>query len=110
MPTWSVTAQAPLRDLLSGLGMPLAFTDAADFSGMTTDVPLEVADVLHQAVVRVDQHGTEAAAATAVVMGATSAVAPPPVTVVVDRPYLYVIHDLERATPLFVGRVVDPRS
>ncbi len=75
---------------------------------MTTDEPLYVADALHQTFVAVDEQGTEAAAATAVVMGATSA-AREPETVLLDQPFLFVVHDTDHGTPLFVGRVADPR-
>jgi serpin B len=87
--------------------MAVAFGDHADFSGMTTDTRLAITDVLHQTYVAVDEAGTEAAAATAVVVGETSL----PVTrheVVLDRPFLYVVHDTAHGTPLFVGRVADP--
>jgi serpin B len=89
--------------------MPTAFDDTADFSGMTTQEKLLISAVLHEAFIAVDETGTEAAAATAVVMGAVSA-GPTPVSVVVDRPFLFVIHDLATATPLFVGRVTDPTA
>ena len=109
LPRWTFRSKASLKDLLSDLGMPTAFTDQADFSGMTDDgTDLHVGAVLHQAYVAVDEHGTEAAAATAVGMQATSM--PQYVDVVVDRPFLFVIHDVEHGTPLFVGRVTDPRG
>lgn len=66
--------------------------------------------VLHQAMVAVDEEGTEAAAATAVIMGVTGAPLEPAVSVVADRPFLFVIHDVETSTPLFIGRVTDPRA
>jgi serpin B len=107
LPKWRFRLQASLRDVLAKLGMPLAFSDAADFSGMTHDEPLAIAAVLHEAFVAVDENGTEAAAATAVVMGTTSGRLEPEV-VTVDRPFLFVIHDVQDDTPLFVGRVDDP--
>ena len=96
-----------LKDPLKRLGMRVAFGADADFSAMTTDAQLAITDVLHQTFVAVDEAGTEAAAATAVVMGETSM----PVTqyeLVLDRPFLYVVHDTAHGTPLFVGRVADP--
>lgn len=88
--------------------MTLAFDPLrADFSGMTTDTSLFVKDVLHQTFVAVDEQGTEAAAATAVVMDATSGVFAPE-TVVLDRPFLFAIHDVAHGTPLSVVRVADP--
>ena len=62
--------------------------------------------MFHDAFVAVDENGTEAAAATAVV--STRLSAPPPVTVRVDRPFLIVIYDAETGQNLFLGHVVDP--
>jgi serpin B len=91
--------------------MPTAFDDElADFSGMTTQEKLFITAVLHEAYIAVDESGTEAAAATAVVAGVTAGRVTTPVTMVVDRPFLFVIHDLATATPLFIGRVTDPTS
>ncbi|MCW2765097.1 MAG: Serpin [Nocardioides sp.] len=109
IPTWTFRTQASLRATLEALGMPTAFTGNADFAGMTTDEPLQIAAVIHQVFIAVDEEGTEAAAATAVVVRAESALAPG-VRMVVDRPFLFVIHDVEHGTPLFVGRVSDPRG
>ena len=64
--------------------------------------------MVHQTFIAVDEHGTEAAAATAVLMGTTSM--PQTVDFVVDRPFLFVIHDTAHLTPLFLGRVIDPRG
>ena len=84
-----------------------AFADGqADFSPMTTDERLYVAFVLHQAFVAVDEDGTEAAAATAVGMDESAALRSH--TLVLDRPFVYVVHDTAHGTPLFVGRVADP--
>jgi serpin B len=107
LPRWSFRREAALKELLASLGMPTAFTDAADFSAMTADLQLLVSEVLHQGFIAVDEHGTEAAAATAVVMTTTSALADT-ATLVLDRPFLFVVHDLELGTPLFAGRVSDP--
>ena len=109
LPRWTFLAQAPLKDALDALGMTAAFDDsAADFSAMTTEADLVVTDVLQQVFIAVDEAGTEAAAATAVVAGVTSAPADPPQPLVVDRPFVFVIHDVEHGTPLFLGKVVDP--
>lgn len=106
LPRWTFRTQTTMNEVLKELGMPTAFTDAADFSGMTTGVRLAIAAVLHEAFVAVDEEGTEAAAATAVVARQTSAAMG--VLVRADRPFLFVIHDVKTATPLFVGRVADP--
>ncbi|HET7735745.1 MAG TPA: serpin family protein [Nocardioidaceae bacterium] len=108
LPRWKVRTEAMLKETLVALGMPTPFSEsAADFSGMTHEAELVIAAVVHEAFVAVDEKGTEAAAATAVVMRDTSAGVTPEV-VTVDRPFLYVIHDVEHGTPLFVGRVDDP--
>ena len=77
---------------------------------MTTEDKLFVGDVLQQVFIAVDEAGTEAAAATAVVMGTTSAPVETPEPLVVDRPFLFVIHDVQHGTPLFLGKVVDPAT
>lgn len=110
LPRWTFRTEAPLGDVLKELGMPMAFDDRrADFSAMTDeDLFLYLAAVLHQGFVAVDEEGTEAAAATAVVMRTESAVVTE--ELVVDRPFLFVVHDVEHRTPLFVGRVTDPTA
>lgn len=108
MPRWTFRTQSPLRDALIELGMPTAFAPGgADFSAMTREEQLFVSAVLHEVFIAVDERGTEAAAATAVVMSVTSA-GPTPGVLVLDRPFLFVIHDTEFGIPLFVGRVGDP--
>jgi len=110
LPRWTFLALTPLKDALSDLGMATAFDeDAADFSGMTADERLHVGAVLQQVFVAVDEAGTEAAAATAVVMQAETAVMPAAEPLVVDRPFVFVIHDTQHDTPLFLGKVTDPR-
>jgi serpin B len=110
LPRWRFRTQLPLQEALVGLGMVTAFDERdADFGGMTREVRLHVSAVLHQAFVAVDEEGTEAAAATAVGMSTTSAPAFEH-EVVVDRPFLFVVHDVEHLTPLFVGRVTDPTA
>ncbi len=108
LPRWTFRMQAALNGPLAELGMPTAFDERADFSGMTTEEQLYISAVLHEAFIAVDEAGTEAAAATAVVMAVTSM--PQVVPFVVDRPFMFVIHDVETATPLFVGRVADPTA
>jgi serpin B len=102
-----------LKDTLIEMGMPIAFTDDADFRDMA-DPPnpadrLKISNVYHKAFVEVDEAGTEAAAATAVVMQ-TRGVAAPPERFEADHPFLFVIRDLRNGTILFLGRVTDPRA
>jgi serpin B len=108
MPKWTYDSGFQLKDALTALGMPHAFENA-DFSGMGGKEPLAISDVYHKAFVAVDEEGTEAAAATGVVMGATAA-APPPQKLVLDRPFLYLIYDNDTASILFLGQVMDPSA
>ena len=108
LPKFSFDAPLGLKDVLYGLGMVDAFTAAADFSGIDGTRNLVITDVLHKGFVAIDEKGTEAAAATAVIIGETSA--PEPATLVVDRPFMFFIRDIPTGAILFVGRVVDPRS
>ena len=106
-PKFSIETKAELADVLAALGMPSAFDDQADFSGITTAEKLKISNVIHQANIDVDEKGTEAAAATAVVMRMLSAPAEP-VTVRVDRPFLFALRDVPTGAILFLGRVADP--
>jgi serpin B len=106
LPRFSVDSSFALRDTLGKLGMPLAFTDMADFSGIDGKPDLQLTSVVHKAFVKVDEDGTEAAAATGVVVGTTSA--PPPAEIHLDHSYLFLIRDKPTGTILFLGRVEDP--
>jgi len=106
-PRFEFRTQAALSDALKGLGMPRAFTEDAEFPRITLQGRLLIQDVLHEAFISVDEEGTEAAAATAVVMGVTSAPSDF-VDLTVDRPFLFLIRDRETGAPLFLGRVLDP--
>ena len=110
LPKWTFRTNAPLGDRLVELGMPTAFDRTrADFRPMTEeDLDLYISAVVHEGFIAVDEEGTEAAAATAVVM--TEASAPVAQPFHVDRPFLFVIHDVEHGTPLFLGRVDDPSA
>jgi serpin B len=100
-----------LRDQLIALGMADAFDpDAADFSGMDGKRDLFIGNGFHKAMVRVDEEGTEAAAATAVNMQATSALIDPPLTLALDRPFVYLIRDDATGALLFMGRVANPKA
>src|SRR5579884_1665217 len=85
LPKFRFSWDQSLVPLLAGLGMPAAFADDADFSGMSS-TPLHIGDVRHKAYIAVDENGTEAAAATAVTMEVSSARAPiAPVQLHLDR-------------------------
>jgi serpin B len=107
MPKFEFDSRFSLKQALEAMGMPAAFSGGADFSGMTGSTDLFISDVLHKAFVSVDEEGTEAAAATAVVMK-LSVAAEEPTTVTIDRPFIFLIRDIETGAILFVGRVVDP--
>lgn len=108
LPKFNLKSEFGLGDTLASLGMPDALNPAqADFSGMNGKRDLYVQAVVHKAVVTVDERGTEAAAATGVVVGVTSAPANP-VTLTVDRPFVFLIRDVKTGTVLFLGRVLNP--
>lgn len=110
MPKFDFRTSVALKEVLQSLGVKDAFVPrVADYSGMTDDVRLYVSAALHQATIAVDEKGTEATAATAVIGGIESA----PVTsltLVLDRPFFLVIHDVESRIPIFLGRVADPTA
>jgi len=110
MPRFEFESAFSLNEILAAIGMPVAFSGGADFSGMTGNTDLFISHVVHKAFVCVDEAGTEAAAATAVVMKLTAAPGTPPVQVTVDRPFVFLIRDIETGTILFVGRIVDPSA
>jgi serpin B len=109
LPKFQLTVDFELKPVLSAMGMPTAFTSAADFSGMTGSGGLSLSAVVHQAYVDVHEEGTEAAAATAVVVGRVSAPFPSRVFRA-DRPFVFAIRDARSNSILFLGRVTDPRS
>jgi serpin B len=108
LPKFKFESQFSLPDQLSALGMTDAFDpNRADFSGMTGNRDLYISDVIHKAFVAVDEKGTEAAAATAVIM--QLAMAPmSEITLTIDRPFIFLIRDTVSGQILFMGRVVNP--
>jgi serpin B len=111
LPKFDIGTSADLSVVLADMGMPTAFSDAADFSGMTTAEKLTISAVIHQANITVDEEGTEAAAATAVVMRTTSAPEPlEPVELIVDRPFVFAIRDNPTGALLFMGHIGDPTA
>lgn len=94
-------------ETLSNIGMPTAFTGAADFSGMDGTQDLLIQNVIHQAFVEVNEEGTEAAAATAVVVGIES-VGPRIPIFRADHPFIFIIQEKGTGNILFMGRVADP--
>ena len=109
IPKFQMTCEYRLDEVLAAMGMPDAFSGSADFSGMNGKDELAIGAVIHKAFVDVNEEGTEAAAATAVVMKRT-AVLPmrkPPVFRA-DHPFVFMIRDLKTKSILFVGRVMNP--
>lgn len=107
MPKFTFTTKYILNENLGELGMPLAFTESADFSVMDGSRDLFIQVVIHQAFVDVNEEGTEAAAATGIGIGITSA--PPPVPVFrADHPFIFIIQEKDTGNILFLGRVVNP--
>ena len=108
LPRFKTTAEFSLGDTLVAMGMADAFDPAkADFSGMSGKKDLFISAVVHKAFVDVNEEGTEAAAATAVVARMT-AVAEPPPEFRADHPFLFLIRDTKTGAILFLGRILDP--
>jgi serpin B len=109
MPKWKVESKWKMKDVLKQMGMVEAFSQAkANFTGINGGIePLWIAEVIHQSFISVDEQGTEAAAATAVVMEGG---AMPPAPLVIDRPFIYLIRDVATGSILFAGRVMDPTA
>jgi serpin B len=97
-----------LKSILSDMGMPEAFSDYADFSGMTGEKELKIYDVIHKAYIDVNEDGTTAAGATVILMGLESCPETPPVEIVFNRPFIFVIRDKPTGAILFMGRVSNP--
>jgi serpin B len=111
LPRFRLEAAFDLIPALRRLGVVAAFGADADFGEITEAAPLRIGAVAHKAYVDVDEQGTEAAAATAVVIRAAGALrAPPAVTMVVDRPFLFAIVDGTAGLPLFLGQVSHPAA
>jgi serpin B len=107
MPKFEYESEFGLSKTLIEMGMPTAFGDGADFSGMDGTRNLYIKDVVHKAFVSVDEEGTEAAAATAVII-AEMGIMIPEIEMTIDSPFIYVIRDIETGSILFLGRVMDP--
>ena len=110
LPRFHVTIHSDLVPTLSALGMPIAFSAAANFSGITTSVPLAIGTVQHGADLKVDETGTIAAAATGASMVATAVAPVPAPTVNVNHPFLLFLRDGATGAVLFAGRVNDPTA
>ena len=108
MPKFDFESTINAKEALKNLGMEEAFiAGMADFSGITEEEELLITDVLHKATITVDEEGTEAAAATAVIVGLTS-LPPEPISLKIDRPFMFFIQHQPTGSILFMGRVTQP--
>jgi serpin B len=103
LPRFKVTSEFELSETLKAMGMPTAF-EAADFTGMSS-AGAAISQVLHKAFVEVNEEGTEAAAATAVILAESASLAP---SFRADRPFVFVIQDKATGSILFMSRIVNP--
>jgi serpin B len=112
LPRFKMTAEFMLRKVLAPMGMALAFSDQADFSGMTTQGRLQISQVVHKAFIDLNEKGTEAAAATAVTIKATAIQVPQKlqrVTFRADHPFVFLIRENRTGSILFMGRLEVPK-
>ena len=108
LPKFEFDTKYFMKKTLIDMGMPTAFNELeADFSEMTKKEKLFIGEVIHQAYVKVDEKGTEAAAATAVTMQASAAM--PMNFFKADHPFIFIIQEKQTGNILFLGRVIDPR-
>lgn len=107
MPRFEFSSEFGLKETLMGMGMQEPFRDSADFSGMSSESDLHIDDVVHKAFVSVDEAGTEAAAATGVIVGTTS-MPTEIINVTLDKPFVFLIRDIQTGAILFIGRVMNP--
>ncbi len=110
MPKFEIKGKSiSLKSILSDMGLSAAFSpDEADFSGIIQDRDLFISDAIHKAYIKVDESGTEAAAATAVVMATTSIGPSDEPVFIMNRPFIYLIRDRETGSILFAGRMMNP--
>jgi serpin B len=107
-PKFKIESQFSLAQTLALMGMPDAFDpELADFSAMVGQKELYISAVIHKAFLEVNEEGSEAAAATGVVVGVTS-IAPSPPIFKADHPFVFFIRDNKSQSILFLGRVLNP--
>lgn len=110
LPKFKFETKYFMADTLKEMGMPTVFSDSADFSGMTGKRDLFISQVIHQAFVEVNEEGTEAAAATAVIMEKGISVGPRTPVFRADHPFIFIIQEKATGNILFLGRVINPNK
>ncbi|GAQ94694.1 serpin B [Thermodesulfovibrio aggregans] len=112
LPRFKFEREYTLKEVFAGMGMPTAFSDDADFSGMDGTKKLKIDDVIHKAFVEVNEEGTEAAAATAVIMLSKASVerTKKPVVFRADHPFIFIIQHNTTGAILFIGKVYEPKE
>lgn len=112
IPKFETEYSAEMSEILKEMGMPIAFEDGADFTGLgtSTEGPVHMSRVLHKTYISVDGKGTKAGAATVVEMVEETAMEAPvePKRVYLDRPFVYMLIDCETMLPFFIGAMMDP--
>jgi len=108
LPRFKILERLSMKETLVKMGMTDAFSDKADFSKIDGTLKLKIQNVIHQAFVEVNEEGTEAAAATAVIMRIKMAMPVMPVIFRADRPFMFFIQEETSNTILFMGRLQKP--
>jgi serpin B len=109
MPRFKYEYKRNLNEDLANLGMGIAFDPYnADFSNISDDIGLYITDVLHQTFIETNEEGTEAAAATVVIIGSAVSIGPTMPVININRPFLYFIRETTTGTIVFMGQVTDP--
>ncbi|MFA5268324.1 MAG: serpin family protein [Methanoregula sp.] len=110
VPKFRLDTEYKLSRNLASMGMPTAFSNSADFSGIDGTQTLMIDDVIHKAYVAVDEEGTEAAASTAAYMTPKGEGPRPPPVFRADHPFIFIIQDSENGNILFMGRITNPNE
>jgi serpin B len=108
IPKFTFESQFNLKETLIQMGMKIPFSNDADFTGMTASNDLKIDEVIHKAFIEVNESGTEAAAATAVIMVLKSALQEETIRFTANHPFIYFIMDKTTGGIIFMGRLVNP--
>lgn len=110
LPKFKIENNYSLKEFFQNMGMTESFSSKADFSGFHAQgLPeIYISNILHKTFIEVDEKGTEAAAVTAILMAGTTSVPPDPISIEIDKPFLYFIQHNETQQILFMGQVLNP--